>query len=442
MTGANFNSTTYYGLTKEQLYSTASYQQKNLRGIRLGTEGGFGDAPNGGNPDNDLTGWDLSGQDLTNAFFFGSTLTGTKFDRATVNGTSFSGATSHGLTKEQVYSTASYRQKNLQGIQLGGNDLTGWDLNSQDLSNAHLESTLMNINMTGAIVTGANLSGAKGLTKEQFYSTASYQQKNLQGIGLRGNDLTGWDLSTQDLTNANFQKSTLLGTNLAGAFLSGADFSDTTSHGFTKEQLYSTASYQEKNLQRVNLDGNDLSGWNLRGQDLRGSIIGGGSQAILRNAIRAFGEVDGLDLTDGEQLIVRNFRINDSNLGPTRTGIIVYKQMMIGELGKLTMILAPTVWQSTIYIQPDIAVLLDGTLELDFAPDVNLQSQVGRTIKLFAWSGVSPTGTFAVESPYTWDLSHLYTSGEVTLLAIPEPTNIALIYVSILGALRRPLRLH
>ena len=48
---------------------------------------------------------------------------------------------------------------------------------------------------------------------------------------------------------------------------------------------------------------------------------------------------------------------------------------------------------------------------------MNLVSQVGRTFDLFDWTGVSPTGAFAVSSPYVWDLSKLYTTGEVTFLA-------------------------
>ena len=32
---------------------------------------------------------------------------------------------------------------------------------------------------------------------------------------------------------------------------------------------------------------------------------------------------------------------------------------------------------------------------------------------------MAPTGAFAVSSPYTWNLSQLYTTGEVTLAALP-----------------------
>jgi uncharacterized protein YjbI with pentapeptide repeats len=55
VTGASFLCTASGGITKEQLYSTASYQQKNLHGTNFYY--------------NDLSGWDLSGQNLTNAGF-------------------------------------------------------------------------------------------------------------------------------------------------------------------------------------------------------------------------------------------------------------------------------------------------------------------------------------------------------------------------------------
>ena len=77
-------------------------------------------------------------------------------------------------------------------------------------------------------------------------------------------------------------------------------------------------------------------------------------------------------------------------------------------------------WSSTISFAPGIPVTRGGTLELAFAPDVNLASQIGRTINLFDWTGVMPTSAFTVSSPYTWDLTNLYTTGEVTLAAVPS----------------------
>ena len=54
-------------------------------------------------------------------------------------------------------------------------------------------------------------------------------------------------------------------------------------------------------------------------------------------------------------------------------------------------------------------------IELDFALGVNVTGQIGRTFDVFDWAGVYPAGAFTVSSPYTWDLSQLYTTGDVTL---------------------------
>jgi hypothetical protein len=61
---------------------------------------------------------------------------------------------------------------------------------------------------------------------------------------------------------------------------------------------------------------------------------------------------------------------------------------------------------------------------------VNLASQVGRTFDLFDWTGVAPTGAFDVSSPYHWNLSNLYSTGEITLIAVPEPATVPLLLAS------------
>jgi hypothetical protein len=71
-------------------------------------------------------------------------------------------------------------------------------------------------------------------------------------------------------------------------------------------------------------------------------------------------------------------------------------------------------------------------LELTFAADVNLASQVGRTFRGFDWTDVNPTGAFTVHSPFAWDLANLYTTSEVMLTAIPEPEVAVLFRLSIL----------
>jgi uncharacterized protein YjbI with pentapeptide repeats len=168
--GVDFSGTSFWGttsgFTKEQLYSTASYQQKNLQGIGLG--------------ENDLTGWNFSGQNLTNADLRLSTLTNANLAGAVVTDAIF--VAMRGFTKEQLYSTASYQQRNLQGIGLWNNDLAGWDF-------------------SGQVVTEAIF--GPSITKEQLYSTASHQQRNLQGIGLWNNSLADWDFSSQNIQGAN-----------------------------------------------------------------------------------------------------------------------------------------------------------------------------------------------------------------------------------------------
>jgi hypothetical protein len=69
---------------------------------------------------------------------------------------------------------------------------------------------------------------------------------------------------------------------------------------------------------------------------------------------------------------------------------------------------------------------------------VNLAGQLGRTFDLFDWTGVNPTGVFAISSPYAWDLSNLYTTGQVTLTAIPEPASAALGLLALACLAARP----
>jgi hypothetical protein len=107
--------------------------------------------------------------------------------------------------------------------------------------------------------------------------------------------------------------------------------------------------------------------------------------------------------------------------------------------GALRIVFEADAWDSTISFAPGIPVALGGTLELTFADDVNLASHVGRTFDLFDWTGVNPNGSFAISSPYTWNLSNLYTTGEVTLTAIPEPASVALVLLGLVVHLRWPL---
>jgi hypothetical protein len=87
--------------------------------------------------------------------------------------------------------------------------------------------------------------------------------------------------------------------------------------------------------------------------------------------------------------------------------------------GVLRLVFESDEWNSLITFQPGIPVTLGGTLELTLADGVDATKQVGRSFRIFDWTGAAPTGAFSVSSPYTWDLSKLYITGDVTLVATP-----------------------
>ena len=131
--------------------------------------------------------------------------------------------------------------------------------------------------------------------------------------------------------------------------------------------------------------------------------------ANTSNLIQSDGHIAGLDLTAGALLIVRGYDGNP----PPPLPIGVDQHLAMDATGTLRLVFDADPWDSTISFAPGIPVALGGTLELTFAPGVNVATQSGRTIDLFDWTGVTPTGTFTVSSPYTWNLTNLYTTGEV-----------------------------
>jgi hypothetical protein len=164
--------------------------------------------------------------------------------------------------------------------------------------------------------------------------------------------------------------------------------------------------------------GADLTAANLSGADARVANFDYAtlSGANTSNLIQSDGHIAGLNLTVGKSLVVRDYDGNPA-VSPL-TGplpIIVEQQLAIDAASTLHLVFEADPWGSTISFASGIPVSLGGTLELSFAPEVSLGSQLGRTIDLFDWTGVTPSGTFAVSSPFTWDLTKLYTTGEVTL---------------------------
>jgi hypothetical protein len=122
-------------------------------------------------------------------------------------------------------------------------------------------------------------------------------------------------------------------------------------------------------------------------------------------------------LTTGASLVVRDYDGYPNSYAGV-AAIVVDQHLSMDTTGTLRLVFDADPWESLISFAPGIPVALGGTLELTFAPGVNVAAQTGRTIDLFDWTDVTPSGTFIVSSPYTWNLSKLYTTGEITLTAL------------------------
>ena len=238
--------------TKEQLYSTASYKNKDLTGVQF--------------DDLKMNGWNFAGQNLTNVSFSGTSLSNADFTDSIITGASLYFATDRGFKKEQFYSTLSYKNKDLTGVDLGDNDLAGWDLSGQNLTNVSFyASDLTETNLTDSIITGASFWRASAtLTEHQFYSTLSYKNKSLVGLNMKNNTLDGWDFSGQNLASTTFERANLATANFAGANLTNVNFAYADLSG---------ANFAGAIFNNTTLTGVDITNTDFRGANME-SIIG------------------------------------------------------------------------------------------------------------------------------------------------------------------------
>jgi uncharacterized protein YjbI with pentapeptide repeats len=421
-----------------------------------------------------LTNADLTRANFSNSNFGGAMLTDADFAEADIRGANL---TRTGITLAQLYSTANYlaldmsdihvdgdflganfEAHNLSHASFGNANLTSTNFRNANLANARfageyscgvnnslcrgdpfqLSADLTNADFTGAEIRGASFlrAGGSGIALAQLYSTASYQARDLGGIDLQSNNLAGGDFSRQNLDNANFGAATLDGATFREANLTNATF---VVHGRVCiplcEPLDTPAALTSADLTAADARGSDL--FTLARTFFGGSqLVGEG--AIATNLIRPDGHINGLDLGTASPLVVRDDDVgSSSDPYSLPVPITVDQHLSMSPGGTLRMVFEADAWDSTISFAPGIPVALGGTLDLTFADDVNLANQLGRTLKIFDWTGVKPTGAFAVSSRYTWDLSNLYTTGEVTLTAIPEPGTLALAALGLIGLVVR-----
>jgi uncharacterized protein YjbI with pentapeptide repeats len=85
----------------------------------------------------DLTGANFVGTNLSNAQLEYATLTSADFADAVIQGASFAKYGWGGISVDQLYSTASYKQKDLSGINFRGHWFLGADFADQNLTGAY-----------------------------------------------------------------------------------------------------------------------------------------------------------------------------------------------------------------------------------------------------------------------------------------------------------------
>lgn len=264
-----------------------------------------------------LTNAKFNNADLTKAFFSGTTLAGANFEGATVNKAVLNGVVALGFTKEQFYSTASYKSGDLSGILLWENDLAGWNFGGKNLTDMDFkDAVLTGANFKDATIAGVNFYGtiSKGFTQEQLYSTASYKAGDLSGVEFWYGDVSGWDFKGQNLSGANFYWSTLTNANFENAIINMTNFTNMNSDGLTKEQLYSTASYKNKDLRCIQMWHNDISGWDFSGQNLMRAGIFEGNTMDNANFTKADLRGTNIGQVTVLNIIVKNTIMNDGSI--------------------------------------------------------------------------------------------------------------------------------
>lgn len=455
-----------------------NFQGQDLSGARFDRDG-------------KLTGATWSGAKLQNTLFFVNTLPGTDFRDADVRKVQFSASTLDGSSFQHTDLTgAHFSETSLVGVRFDGiranaarfvrGSLQGASFADADLREADFVfiDSFVNTDFSGADIRGAEFTYATdaGFTVEQLRETRSFQQRDLSGVDFEGNDFAGIDLSNfrlaggdfnranltganfsgADATGVSFQYADLAGLNLANAVVKRANFSNADSEGFTRAMLESTASYKNRVLTGINLSYQDLRNWDFRGQDLReasfeNSDLRGAALELsdlrgsrlptdrtgieLGRTILSDGTLPTLQIADGETLSIRAAPTL-TPLTPPRQGPppaippgIKVTSTVAGMQGLVELLLDGNEWKSTLKFAAQAQVTLNGDLKLSFEEFATPAAAVGKSFDLFDWPTAGPIGQFAlITNPnHVWDLSTLYTTGVVQLVAVvPEPSSLAM----------------
>jgi uncharacterized protein YjbI with pentapeptide repeats len=165
------------------------------------------------------------------------------------------------------------------------------------------------------------------------------------------------------------------------------------------------------NLQDADFTGSDLTGVRVRFTDLRGARNVSFAGTVTSSTIRPDGTVT---VFQGGATEIRNY---------VGTSVIPIHVTSSVRTTTFDVLFDHAPWGSTISFEPGISVdLSGGELWLKFEAGVDPSTEVGRTFRLFDWTGINLQTQFRdTSSVYEWDFSELYVDGTVTLLSVPEP---------------------
>lgn len=223
---------------------------------------------------------DFTNADFREANFYHAklqsvTFANTNFTGSIIEGANFYKSVETGFTKEHLYSTASYKNKNLNGIVLACNNLNGWNFSGQNLVGANFYDTIL----TNTNFLGANLS--KAIFQYGIFSNT---------------DFTDVNLSNANLEYEKFENVNLTNANLFGARI-GVSY------------IYQTSNSKNINFTNANLTNVTFYGFgdmptniNLTKSDLRGSnfIFETNGSYITKNTIMADGRIENFSMISAD----------------------------------------------------------------------------------------------------------------------------------------------
>jgi len=447
LTGSSIAGARITNISDEQLYSTRSYHNRSLEGIHF-----RGDANRG----LDMTGFDLVGQNLAGAHFLQTQLTNADFQNASLDGAHFFKVTD----LESIRSSRSWKTGDLAEMSFDNVDLSGWDFSGANLDGAVFHAVRFEeTQFSGASLAATTFQNVEHLASIQ--DSASWRSGHLGSLVFRDVDLSHWDIRNKNLEhatfystnlqNADFSNSQLRGAMFLGLYsggVNGADFSDTNLSATKWIGELQDADFSRANLAEANLQGTKLAGADFSHAILSNANFYAARDAVIpptaetRNTVMPDGRIHGVDLRDGETLLVpmstvwihRRFTeyandpslpdvvFRDPKIEVTEDFVMHAAANLVLELGAAGVVdfglQTDAEYASAMLFADDTNVQLNGSLVLRYAEFPRPLQQ--SPLQLFYWPHeIDTSNRFeSVDLPYGhWDTSELYSEGRISFIS-------------------------